>query len=321
MAVLSSIAPRALYTNRFKVMGGPALVRFVDAGGRRRAARIAGVAEGEARRIEAKFSRYLSDSVLSRINAEAGKGPVAVDAETEHLIQSALDLTRLSEGRFDPTVGVLRKVWDFKNGRVPSLAELDAWLLLVDAGKVRLESGSVFLEREGMELDLGGVGKEYAVDRVARLLWEAGVESALVNFAGDVRTVGHRGDGEPWSIGVVDPRHPGRCRFAIHSTRTIGVATSGDYERAFIQDGVRYHHLLDARTGMPARGVASATVVAATAFEAGTLATAAFLLGPEAGLQMLAETPGVEGGLITEAGSLLMTEGLPEVSNLSEVMK
>ncbi len=167
-----------------------------------------------------------------------------------------------------------------------------------------------------MEIDLGGVGKEYAVDRAAELLRAEGIRAAIVNFAGDVRTIGSRGDGRPWKVGVMDPRDRGRCRFAVRTLADAGVATSGDYERGFVKDGVRYHHILDARTGWPARGVASATVVAGSAFRAGQFATAAFLLGAEEGLALLEETPEVEGALITEDGTILPTTGMRFLSDL-----
>ncbi len=297
-------------------MGGGAEVAFVDDRGRPRAERTARAAEEEARRIERKFSRFRESSVVSEINRNAGRTPVAVDEETERLVQAALDLARRTEGRFDPTVGVLRRAWDFRSGRVPSAAEVASLLPLVDSRAVSVRNRTVFLRGEGMELDLGGVGKEYAVDRVAGLLREEGVEKAIVNFAGDVRTVGCRGDGRPWSVGVVDPRIPGRIRLRVRPLGDAGIATSGDYERCFVRDGVRYHHILDARTGWPARGLSSVTVVAATAFRAGRLATAAFLLGPRAGLSLLEETPGAEGVLIEEDGRLLSTSGMASLSDL-----
>ena len=312
MAVLKPV----LYTTRFALMGGPATVRFVDARGRERAEAIARKVEAEAWRIEAKFSRFRADSVLCRLNAGAGGPPAPADEETCALVRSALDLSRLTGGRFDPTVGILGRVWNFREGRIPSRDELEALMPLVDAGAVGVLPGSVRLGRAGMALDLGGVGKEYAVDRVADLLREEGVASALVNFAGDVRTVGRRGDGRPWSVGVQDPRLPDRVRFAIRVRARAGIATSGDYERFFERDGVRYHHLLDATTGRPARGVRSATVIAGTASAAGSLATAAFLLGPDAGLALLEARPGVEGALITEEDQVLATSGLGRISNL-----
>lgn len=309
MAVLT----RALYTLRFPLMGGSGLVRFVADCGPERAEAIARKAEREARRIESKFSRYRSQSVLSEINLRAADEPVVVDEETENLIRAALDLHLTTLGRFDPTIGVLRRAWDFKTGRVPEAGELAVLLPLVQASAVELRSGTVHFHRPGMELDLGGVGKEYAVDAVADLLASEGVESALVNFSGDVRTVGKRGDGRPWSIGVQDPRDPRRHRLTIAMGAGAGIATSGDYERAFVKNGVRYHHLLDARTGFPARGLASATVIAPRAFQAGCLATAAFLLGFKEGLALLESTPEVEGVLITESGQMITTSGLAPV--------
>lgn len=305
-----------LYTTRFALMGGSGLVRFVDDRGRERATQIARAAEAEALRIEWKFSRYREQSVLSEINRNAGRTPVAVDDETVALVTAALDLARMTSGRFDPTVGVLRRVWNFREGRVPGDAEIEELLPLVDYKQVSVKHGTVFLRRAGMELDLGGVGKEYAVDRVAELLVGCGIEAALVNFAGDVRTVGGRGDGAPWSIGVADPRAEHQVRFAVRVPGSAGIATSGDYERFFVRDGVRYHHLLDATTGRPARGVASVTVIASTAFAAGRLATAAFLMGAAGGADWLTGVPDAEGALIDEAGRIHATAGMARYSNL-----
>ncbi len=314
MAVLTPVKGRTLYTTRFPLMGGEALVRFVDDRGREVADAVARAAEAEALRIEAKFSRYRPQSLLSELNRQAGRGPVVIDDETETLLRAALDLWALTGGRFDPTVGVLRRVWNFKTQRVPSAAELAEALVFVGAGAVSLRCGTVELKQVGMELDLGGVGKEYAADRVAQVLQERGVSCALINFLGDVRTLGRRGDGRPWSVGVQDPRDRSRCLGAIRIGEGAGIATSGDYERSFELDGVRYHHILDATTGRPAQGLASVTVVAPTAFEAGRLATAAFLLGPSAGLALLERSSAVEGLLITESGDRRTTAGFSRIS-------
>lgn len=316
MAVLTAHAQRTLYRARFPLMGGQAEVSFVDTRGSEAATGLMREAVAEARRIEAKFSRYLRTSVVAQINDEAGGGPVIIDTETEGLLQAALDLSSLTEGRFDPTVGVLRRVWDFRQAVVPTAEAITALLPFVDARGVVLQCGTVRLARSGMEVDLGGVGKEYAADRVAERLEAGGVESALVNFLGDVRTVGRRGDGQPWVIGVQDPRDRHQFRFTLRARAGCGVATSGDYERGFVAEGIRYHHILDATTGWPARGLASVTVVAPTAFEAGRLSTAAFLLGAQRGLELLEAAPSVEGALITEAGALLPTSGLGEISEL-----
>ena len=307
----------AHYVSRFPLMGGRAAVEFVDARGRAEGARIARLAEEEALRIEQKFSRYREDSVVSAINRNAGRTPVAVDEETDALVASALDLVARTEGRFDPTVGVLRRAWDFRSGRVPTRDEVDALLPLVDASRVSRRDRTVFLRREGMELDLGGVGKEYAADRVARILRDEGVVAAIVNFSGDVKTVGRRLDRHPWKIGVRDPRDPRRIRFSVRPMADAGVATSGDYERGFVKDGTRYHHILDARTGWPAKGVASVTVVALTTDTAGRYASAAFLLGLERGHALLESTKGLEGALIGEDGGIHATSGMKYMSDLS----
>ena len=311
---------RTLYTKRFRVMGGPGVLRFLDDRGREVADAVAGRAIAEAERIERKYSRYLPGSVISRINRDAGRTPVAVDSETMHLVGHALRLSEETGGAFDPTVGVLRRIWDFREGRTPAPAEVERLLPLVDRGQVSLRDGTIFLRRGGMELDLGGVGKEYAVDRVAACLLEDGVRCAVVNLSGDLRTLGSRGDGRPWNLGVIDPRDKGKCRFAVRLLGGGGVASSGDYERFFVKDGIRYHHILDARTGWPARGVASSTVIAPDAFQAGLAATASFLLGPRKGLEYLEERPGIEGVLITDQGELLATQGMEGISDLPGVV-
>lgn len=306
---------RTLYTRRFRVMGGPGIVRFVHDRGRAAAEALAEGAVAEAERIERKYSRFLPGSVVSRINRNAGRTPVAVDEESVRLVREALRLAEETGGAFDPTVGVLRQAWDFREGRLPAAGELERLLPLVDWRAVSVRNGTIFLRKAGMEIDLGGIGKEYAVDRVADLLQAGGVESAVVNLAGDVRAVGGRGDGRPWQIGVADPRRSGACRFSVRLLGGGGVATSGDYERFFLRDGVRYHHVLDARTGWPARGLASATVVASSAFRAGLAATNALLAGPDDGLRCL-QAAGVEGVLISEDGELLASPGMDRLSDL-----
>jgi len=319
VALLSDGDGPALYTTRFALMGGPAVVRFVDRRGRAAAEALARAVEDEARRVEVKFSRYRETSVVSAINRDAGRTPVAVDEETDFLVGAALNLWKDSHGRFDPTVGVLRKAWDFKAGRVPAPEEVAALLPLVSGAFVSRRDGTVFLRKAGMEIDLGGVGKEYAVDRAAAVLREADVSSAFVEFAGDVRTVGSRGDGRPWRVGIAHPRREGKVAFALNVRGEAGIATSGDYERGFVKDGVRYHHILDATTGWPARGVASATAVAPTTFEAGRFATLAVLFGPDAGFELLDRTAGVEGALITDTGELRATTGLARLASLPAI--
>ncbi len=249
---------------------------------------LAEQAMAEVRRIESRYSRYRADSMLSRINAGAGNGqPVAVDSETCHLLDFAASLHAASDGLFDITSGVLRRAWDFKAGRRPAAGELEALLPLVGWSQVQWlagqgqEQGQVLLSLAGMELDFGGIGKEYAADRAATLLQSLGVRSGMVNLGGDIRLLGPQLDGSPWALGIADPRSPG----SVRATMQLGdgaLATSGDYERFFEQDGQRYCHILNPHTGWPASGWQSISVVAPACLAAGALATIAMLKGAAA---------------------------------------
>jgi len=240
--------------------------------------RAARAAIDDVKRIEAKYSRYRDDSVTSTINRAAGCEAVPIDAETASLLRYADRCHALSDGRFDITSGVLRRVWDFKRRppRVPSQDEIDALRPSIGWEHVEWSADHVRLPRRGMELDFGGIGKEYAADRAATICRERGIAHALVNLGGDVRAIGSRADGSPWRIGIRHPRD-GDATIATMTVDDEAVATSGDYERYFELDGRRYCHLLDSCTGMPADHWQSASVVASLAILAGSYATIAML--------------------------------------------
>jgi thiamine biosynthesis lipoprotein len=233
-------------------------------------------------RIEAKFSRYRDDSVTSAIARAAGGAPLTIDDETAALLAYADTCHALSEGAFDATSGVLRRAWNFRAqpARLPEQAAIDALLPLVGWLAVERTPTTVRLPRAGMELDFGGIGKEYAADRAAGLLGQRGVRHALVNLGGDLRAVGTQADGAPWRIGIRHPRPaPGRpVAIASVELADAALATSGDYERYFEIDDVRYSHILDARTGWPVRHWQSVSVLAPLAVVAGSCATIAMLL-------------------------------------------
>lgn len=263
---------------QFHALGGPCALQLYAAD----AALLEHAAEAartETLRIEAKYSRYRPDSVLSAINATAGDARgVSVDAETATLLDYAAAAWLQSDGLFDISSGVLRRAWDFRSGRKPQPAELAVLLPLVGWQQLRWERPRVVLPRPGMELDFGGFGKEYAVDRVAALLLEMGVRHGLVEFGGDLRVLGPHPNGEPWRVGIRHPRQP-ECAVAQIGMRGGALATSGDYERYFEEGGVRYSHLLDPRTGWPVQGPASVSVAAPQCLLAGTLTTIAMLKG------------------------------------------
>jgi len=266
-----------------------------------RAGALAQQAIAEVQRIEAKYSRYREESLLSRINAAAGGEPVPCDDETLALLDHAAALWRLSEGRFDITSGVLRRAWDFRRARVPERHEVESLLPLVGFGRVEREGGTVRLPEPGMEIDFGGFGKEYAADRAAEQLAAEGVRHGYVNLAGDLRAVGPRPDGTPWRVGIRHPRQPGALLASVPLTQG-GLATSGDYERFFEAGGRRFCHVLDARSGWPVEGWQSVSVLAPLAVTAGNCATLAMLAGHHA-LDLL-ESSGFDYLAVDAAGGL-----------------
>jgi thiamine biosynthesis lipoprotein len=250
---------------------------------RSRAQATADALIADVRRIEAKYSRYRDDSVTTRINRAAGGSPVAIDAETAALLRYADRCHALSGGRFDITSGVLRRAWDFSREppALPDRAALAAALALVDWREVEWSDDAIRLPRAGMEIDFGGIGKEYAADRAATIAAERDVPHALVNLGGDVRAAGPQANGEPWRVGIRHPRIDGAVIATIELSAGA-IATSGDYERYFELDGRRYCHVLDPRTGYPVAHWQSVSVFSPLCVIAGSFATIAMLKGADA---------------------------------------
>jgi len=242
---------------------------------------VARVAEDEARRIERKFSRYKSDSVVGRINASGGK-EMAVDAETAHLLDFAAKCFEVSDGLFDVTSGVLRRVWRFDGSdHVPSDAQIGALRPLIGWRKVKWKSPAIVLPA-GMEIDLGGLAKEYAVDRTLGAIREITPLPALVNFGGDLRVSGPRKYGARWKVAIESVEKDGQVAGMLELADGA-LATSGDARRFLLKDGVRYGHILNPRTGRPVEHTPrSVTVAAPTCVEAGMFATLAMLQGKRA---------------------------------------
>ncbi len=264
---------------RFRALGSPCEFQlYGDSETQLEAAGARAVAEVE--RIEQKYSRYRDDTIVSEINRCAGSGRfVEVDRETELLLDYAQTTFEQSSGLFDVTSGVLRRAWDFQSATLPDEGAVHALTRLVGWGsKVTRQPGRVRLARVGMEIDFGGFGKEYAVDRSVSLLREAGVSAGLVDLGGDVCVVGPHPDGRPWQVGIRDPRAPERAMASLPLSHGA-LATSGDYERFMVVDGVRYCHLLDPRKGWPVSGLAGVSVVAPQCLVAGSATTIAMLKG------------------------------------------
>ncbi len=252
----------------------------------------------EVDRLDRLMSHYRPQSPLSRLNREAGKGPVAVDPELFAVIAESLRWSRESDGAFDVTVGPLMKAWGFfpDDGRVPSDAELGAARETVGHRHVVLDEAgrTVRFDRAGVMIDLGGIGKGYALDRVVSLLRARGVASALVSLGGSsVYGLGAPPGEKAWEVGIQDPTAPARTAFTV-GLRDRALSVSGGYGRSFEQDGVTYAHVLDPRTGRPVEGVLSVAVLGETGTAGDALDNVLFVLGPEAGRAHVRRVAGTE---------------------------
>jgi thiamine biosynthesis lipoprotein len=291
---------------RFRAMGSPCELQLWGES-RSAVAPVADACGREIERLERKFSRYRNDSLATRINRSAGDSTgVEVDSETAGLIDLAATAHRESSGRFDPTSGVLRRVWNFRSGRLPTPDAVQEVLALVGWSKLRWESPRIVLPTQGMELDFGGFVKEYAADRAAELCRERGLTSGIIDLGGDLAVVGPHPNGQPWFVGIRNPRKPSVAMARI-ALRSGGLATSGDYERFMIVNGKRYSHLLDPRTGEPHEGgPACVSITADHCLVAGLTSTIA-MLQLESDAPRFLRNVGLPHLLVTQSGKILGT--------------
>ncbi len=257
----------------------------------RGAAQAAEAVFTEMKRLDQVMTTWDPRSEVSQINAAAGVKPVVVSAETYAVIARAMDVAKRSKGLFDITVEAFRGLWKFDEDMdqsLPDPAEVTRRLALVDWKAVVLDARkrSVFLRRAGMKITLGGIAKGYAVDKCAKLLRARGFTSFMMQAGGDMYVAGKKGR-EPWTVAIRDPRGQPNTFFAFAPVEDHSFSTSGDYERAFVKEGVRYHHILDPRTGQPARASRSVTVRAKDAFTADAWSKVLFILGPAASLELI----------------------------------
>ena len=275
------------YPFSFTAMGSTCKLLFC-AGSKEIAESCAAVAMAEVRRLEERYSRYRPDSIISTINQVAAKGgTVPVDEETAQLLDYAFTCYQISDGLFDITSGVLREVWNFSEPRLPHQTEIDQLLPRIGLDKVELANGLLTFKQAGMQIDFGGIVKEYAADSAAAKAEFFGIRSGFVELGGDLHVIGPRPDGSPWNIGVRHPRKSGEFIGAV-GIASGGVASSGDAEKYFELDGKRYCHILNPKTGYPIRGnLAAVTVVAKSCLVAGSHTSIA-LLKQDKGAEWLA---------------------------------
>jgi thiamine biosynthesis lipoprotein len=267
----------------------------------------------EVERINRLMSHYRPDSEVSQVSRHAGEKEVRVSAETLEVIERALYFSRLSGGAFDITIGPVFRLWNFREGKIPDGEKLRENLKRVDYRRIRVDRSrsTVYLDDPRMELDLGAIAKGYAVDRAGEVLKKRGVENFLVNAGGDLRVAGRKEKEIPWTIGIQHPRLPSDLIVKVQS-KNAGIATSGDYEKYFLKDGERYHHILVPSSGLPARECQSVTILAPTAMEADALATTVFVLGPGKGFALIEEMPNVHALIVDRRGSVLLSPKWPD---------
>jgi thiamine biosynthesis lipoprotein len=266
----------------------------------------------EMHRIDQAMSPYKPESELSRINRDAASGEVAISAEMWKLLQHAERFSCLSEGAFDITYAAVGRLYDYRQHIRPSAAELAEALQAVNYRHVQLDAraGTVRFLHPGTWIDLGGFAKGHAVDNAATLLRARGIKHAHVSAGGDSRVIGDR-RGRPWSIGVRDPARPGEV-IAVLPLEETSISTSGDYERCFVENGTRFHHLIDPSTGQSPNSLRSVTVLGDDGLTTEAFSKCVFVLGLERGMQLLAKQPGLDAIAVDTAGALHYSSGLTQ---------
>ena len=266
----------------------------------------------EAERINRLMSTYLDGSEISEINRVAANGPVAVGEELFRLIQRSLDISVLTHGAFDITYDSVGQHYDFRDRQRPDAATIEVEKKNIDYRYVELDesTSSVAFLKDGVRINLGGIAKGYVVERGVDILRGHGIRHAIVTAGGDSRLLGDR-RGRPWMVGIRDPRKEGQVAISV-PLADEAISTSGDYERYFDEDGVRYHHIIRPSTGEPAGGVLSATVFGPDAVITDALSTSVFVMGVDKGLTLIATLPDYESIVIDAAGSVFYSDGLQQ---------
>lgn len=266
----------------------------------------------EVKRIEDLLTEFSDTSQTALLNRHAGKGPVEVDAEVYAILKRCNAISRITQGAFDITASLLKKLYNFKHETftMPNPDRIDSALEKVGFRKMKFLDGcSICLVEEGMHIGFGAIGKGYAADRVKQLMLAHGVYSGVINASGDLTAWGKRIDGKPWTIGIADPANPGLATMRI-PVYNAAVATSGDYEQFFEYNGDRYSHTIDPKNGLPVKGIRSVTVISPSAELSDALATAVFVMGADVGLDFIEQLPNTHGLLMDDRNQVVLSRHL-----------
>lgn len=267
----------------------------------------------EIRRLEELLSTWIPTSELSQVNAAAGRESVQVSQETFEVLARSLEMATLTKGGFNIAVGPAVQAWNASGeGHVPPQEDLEALRPQMELSQLQLDeqTRTVWLRRPGMSIDVGGIGKGYAADLAARVMQASGATAGVVALSGDIKTFGRMPDDQRFVFGIQHPRKEQGEVLGRIELEGEAVSTAGDYQRYFMKDGIRYHHILDPSTLQPARGCQSVTVIAADGVMADGLDTGIFVMGPDKGMALLESLPDVEGVIVDQEGKILVSSGL-----------
>jgi thiamine biosynthesis lipoprotein len=268
----------------------------------------------EIKRLEQLLSTWIPSSELSKVNAAAGRNAVKVSLETMTIVRKALQIAEITEGAFNIAVGPAIDAWNISDEpRLPTAEELAALKPLVDLQYVHTDvwERTIGLQKPGMRIDVGGIGKGYAADQAVTVMAKAGAVAGVVALSGDIKAFGHLPDGRGFPVGIQHPRKEGELLAEI-DLQDEAISTAGDYERFFEKDGIRYHHILDPLTLQPARGCQSVTVIAKEGVWADGLDTGIFVLGAERGMELVEQLADVEAVIVDRDGRVLISSGLQD---------
>ncbi len=309
LAIVPGLARAEWITRSENIMGTRCSVELWSEDRAKGEAAIASVFD-DMRRIDRLMSTWKEDTEISEVNREASKHPVKISQELFRLLQESVKYSELTHGAFDITYASVGYLYDFKKGVHPDQKTIKDALPGINWRHMVLDEKktTVFFQRPGMRIDLGGIAKGHSVDKGIEILQKQGITRAMVNAGGDTRIIGDR-FGRPWVVGVRDPDHEGKTFLKLPLTDTA-FSTSGDYERYFDEDGKRYHHILDPRTGDSARKCRSVTVIAPTATRTDALTKSVFIMGPEAGIEFINSLPDVDAVAVSPEGKVFYSRGL-----------
>jgi thiamine biosynthesis lipoprotein len=316
----SACAPRAQgeVSRTDYVLGTVCSIRLIDGGSTKTTDEIF----ERLRQIEDRMSANKDGTEIAAVNAAAGGAPVKVSADTFYVISKALEYAKLTEGGFDPTVGPLVKLWNIgsEGAKVPPKDAVAAAVKLIDYRKVEMDPKrlTVRLATPGMRLDLGAIAKGYSADEIAAICQRHRVKAAVIDLGGNVLVFGAKKDGSPWRVGVQDPKSDRGDYLGLVTGKSMTLVTSGIYERFFIENGVRYHHILDTKTGYPVNnGLVSVSIMTERSIDADGLSTSVFSLGLENGMKLVKSLPGVYAIFVDDKNRVFLSPGANKIFSLT----